>query len=165
MQEAAVQYVKVRASGMLLRWAIDRYRKEKQGPLLKRAGELFRVLTLGSFERLEVRFDERENMHLTGVRANGQVVAVPGMSAGTEDQLFLALRVAAVEDYLLRAVALPFVADDLFINFDAKRSAAGFEVLGQLAERTQVLFYTHHQHLVDVARETLGKSLSVISLA
>ena len=80
-------------------------------------------------------------MNLTGVRPDGKVVALSGLSTGTEDQLFLALRIAAVEDYLARAVALPFVADDLFINFDPERSAAGFEVLGQLAERTQVLFY------------------------
>lgn len=65
---------------------------------------------------------------------------------------------------MARAVALPFVADDLFINFDVKRSAAGFEVLGQLAKRTQVLFYTHHQHLLDVARETLGGDVHVVTL-
>lgn len=165
MQDAAERYVRVRTSGMLLRWAVDRYRKEKQGPLLKRAGELFRVLTRNSFERLEVRFDERETMHLTGVRPDGEVVAVPGLSTGTEDQLFLALRIAAVEDYLARAVALPFVADDLFINFDPERSAAGFDVLGQLAERTQVLFYTHHPHLVELARETLGVDVHVVTLA
>ena len=101
---------------------------------------------------------------LTGVRLAGEVVEVPGLSTGTEDQLFLALRIAAVEDYLGSAVALPFVADDLFINFDPERAAAGFEVLGQLAERTQVLFYTHHPHLVDVARETLGTDIDVVSL-
>ncbi len=132
--------------------------------MLKRAGELFRVLTRNSFEKLDVAFDERETMHLTGVRPGGEVVAMPGLSTGTEDQLFLALRIAAVEDYLDRAVALPFVADDLFINFDPERSTAGFEVLGQLAERTQVLFYTHHPHLVDVARETLGLDTHVVSL-
>ena len=164
MQDAAERYVRIRASGMLLRWAVDRYRKEKQGPLLKRAGELFRVLTRNSFERLEVRVDERDTMHLTGVRPDGEVVAVPGLSTGTEDQLFLALRIAAVEDYLARAVALPFVADDLFINFDPERSAAGFEVLGQLAERTQVLFYTHHPHLIEVAADVLGSDTHVVSL-
>lgn len=68
MQDAAERYVQVRASAVLLRWVIDRYRREKQGPLLKRAGELFRVLTLGSFEKLEVAFDERDTLHLTGVR-------------------------------------------------------------------------------------------------
>ena len=57
------------------------------------------------------------------------------------------------------------MADDLFINFDPERSAAGFEVLGQLAEQTQVLFYTHHPHLVDVARETLGLDVDVVTLA
>ena len=165
MQDAAERYVRVRASAMLLRWAVDRYRKEKQGPLLRRAGDLFRVLTRNSFERLEVRIDERDSLHLTGVRPDGEVVAVPGLSSGTEDQLFLALRIAAVDDYLTRAVALPFVADDLFINFDPERSAAGFEVLGQLAERTQVLFYTHHPHLVDVAQETLGADVHVVTLA
>ncbi len=164
IQDAAERYVRVKASAVLLRWAVDRYRKEKQGPLLKRAGELFRVLTRNSFERLEVQFDERDTMHLTGVRPNGEVVAVPGLSTGTEDQLFLALRIAAVEDYLARAVALPFVADDLFINFDAERSAAGFEVLGQLAERTQVLFYTHHPHLIEVAVDVLGSNTHVVSL-
>ena len=165
MQDAAERYVRVRASAMLLRWAVDRYRKEKQGPLLRRAGELFRVLTQNSFERLEVSFGERDSMHLTGVRPEGEVVAVPGLSSGTEDQLFLSLRIAAVEDYLTRAVTLPFVADDLFINFDPERSAAGFEVLGQLAEQTQVLFYTHHPHLVDVALETLGADVHVVALA
>ena len=90
---------------------------------------------------------------------------VPGLSSGTEDQLFLALRIAAVEDYLTGALALPFVADDLFVNFDPERSAAGFEVLGQLAEQTQVLFYTHHPHLVEVAQETLGDDVHVVALA
>ena len=165
MQDAAERYVRVRTSAMLLRWAVDRYRKEKQGPLLRRAGELFRVLTRNSFERLEVRIDERDILHLTGVRSDGEVVAMPGLSSGTEDQLFLALRIAAVEDYLTRAVALPFVADDLFINFDPERSAAGYEVLGQLAEQTQVLFFTHHPHLVDIARETLGADVHVVTLA
>ncbi len=89
---------------------------------------------------------------------------VPGMSTGTADQLYLALRVASIEDYLDRANALPFVADDLFINFDDNRAGAGFQVLGELAKKTQVLFFTHHQHLVDIARDTLGSSLSVVSL-
>ena len=86
------------------------------------------------------------------------------MSTGTADQLYLALRVASVEDYLGRANALPFVADDLYINFDDARAAAGFEVLGQLARKTQILFFTHHRHLVQIAQATLGSSVAVVSL-
>jgi uncharacterized protein YhaN len=86
------------------------------------------------------------------------------MSEGTADQLYLALRLAAVEEYLDRAHALSFVADDLFVNFDDSRASAGFQVLAELSRKTQVLFFTHHQHLVEIARATLGASVNVISL-
>lgn len=164
MKDAAERYVRVRTSGLLLRWAIDRYRTEKQGPLLKRSSKLFQILTQKSFEKLAVDFDDRDNLQLTGIRPDGNVVPLAGLSSGTEDQLFLALRLAAVEDYIERVTTLPFVADDLFINFDQDRAASGFEVLGHLSERTQVLFFTHHQHLIDVALKKLGPSTNVVSL-
>jgi len=165
MREAAERYVRARTAAELLKWAIDRYRREKQAPLLKRAGEIFATLTGGAFAALRVDYDERDQPQLTGLRPDGTRVPVPGLSTGTADQLYLALRVASIEDYLDQAPALPFVADDLFINFDDQRSAAGFEVLGQLATRTQVLFFTHHRHLIDIARERLGSGLHVAQLA
>ena len=164
MQDIAEQYVRARSAALLLQWAIDRYRLAKQAPLLENAGQLFTTLTGGSFKNLRVDFDDHDQPHLIGQRPDGAKVAVPGMSTGTADQLYLALRIASVADYLDRAPPLPFIADDLFINFDDERAAAGFQVLGQLAEKTQVLFFTHHQHLVDIASETLGESIPVVSL-
>ena len=164
IREVAERYVRVRVSALLLQWAIDRYRREKRGPLLKRAGELFATLTGSSFTDLRVDYDDQDRAQLTGLRADGKIVPVSGMSTGSADQLYLALRVASIEDYLERADALPFVADNLFINFDDDRAAAGFKVLGQLAEKTQVLFFTHHQHLVDIAHEALGASIHMVSL-
>lgn len=165
IEEIAARYVRVRTSALLLQWAIDRYRREKQAPLLKRAGELFKIMTGNSFASLQVTFDEQDVAHLTGVRLDGTVVAVSGMSTGTADQLYLALRIAAVEDYLERADALPFVADDLFINFDNGRASAGFKLLAELSRKTQVLFFTHHQHLVDIARNTLGTKVSLVEFS
>jgi uncharacterized protein YhaN len=156
IKEIAEQYVRLRSAILLLQSAIDRYRREKQAPLLKRAGELFAVLTSGSFQTLQLEFDEDDHVELAGIRQDGRRVAVAGMSEGTMDQLYLALRVAAIEDYLNHAEPMPFIADDLFINFDDKRSAAGFRVLNELAKKTQVLFFTHHQHLLDVAHGRLA---------
>lgn len=164
IREVSEQYVRVRTSAMLLQWAIDRYRREKQAPLLQRAGELFAMLTGDSFKRLQVDYDERDQAHLTGVRPDGKIVPVSGMSNGTADQLYLALRVASIEDYLDRADVLPFIADDLFINFDNDRAGAGFAVLGELSKKTQVIFFTHHFHLLDIARKTLGDSISIVNL-
>ena len=164
MQETAERYVRVKTSTMLLQWAIDRYRREKQAPLLRRAGELFKLITRDSFSGLQVEYDNQDKAHLTGVRPNGSVVPVSGMSSGTADQLYLALRVASIEDYLERAESLPFIADDLFINFDDQRATAGFALLGKLSRTTQVLFFTHHQHLVDIALQSLGASVSIVNL-
>ena len=122
------------------------------------------TLTGGSFVDLRVNFDDQDRPYLVGSRHDGTEVAVPGMSTGTADQLYLALRIGSVADYLDRADRLPFVADDLFINFDDDRAAAGIKVLGQLAARTQVLFFTHHKHLVDIARATLSESTPVVEL-
>ncbi|WP_297910181.1 hypothetical protein, partial [Thiomonas sp.] len=63
-----------------------------------------------------------------------------------------------------RAHALPFVADDLFINFDDRRTRAGLAALAALSQRTQVLFLTHHDHLVDLAREVYGDAVNVVRL-
>lgn len=164
MKEIAEQYVRLRSSALLLQWAIDRYRREKQAPLLKRAGELFSILTGNSFTDLQLEFDQNDNARLAGMRHDGKSVSVTGMSTGSADQLYLALRVAAIEDYLDHAPPLPFIADDLFINFDDDRAAAGFRVLGELAKKTQVLFFTHHEHLIDVANEALGIKVSAIRL-
>ncbi|MGY4501162.1 uncharacterized protein YhaN [Bradyrhizobium sp. GM24.11] len=164
MKDIAEQYVRLRSTAILLQWAIDRYRREKQGPLLQRAGQLFSILTGNSFTDLQLEFDENDNARLAGVRHDGKSVSVTGMSTGSADQLYLALRVAAIEDYLGHAPPLPFIADDLFINFDDDRAAAGFRVLGELARKTQVLFFTHHEHLIDVANRALGTAVSTITL-
>jgi len=146
-------YVRKRAEAMVLRAAMARYRAEKQIPLVHRASALFAKLTLGSYAALLV---DVEASRLSGVRDDQSVVPVGGMSEGTVDQLFLALRIAAVEDAVASGARLPFLADDLFINYDDERATAGFQVLAELAEKTQVLFFTHHQHLVKVAEDALA---------
>ena len=82
-------------------------------------------------------------------------VGVEAMSDGTRDQLYLALRLATIEQQLERAEPLPLIVDDLLINFDDRRAAAGFKALAEIAETTQVIFFTHHRHLVELAQKTL----------
>ena len=156
--EMAVQaeaYVRKRAEVALLRWTIARYRAEKQTPLLRRASALFSRLTLGRYAALLVDL-EGDRARLAGLDRGQAVVPVEGMSEGTVDQLFLALRLAAVEATVAAGARLPFLADDLFINYDDERAGAGFQVLADLARSTQVLFFTHHQHLVSVAEAVLA---------
>ncbi|NYT82955.1 AAA family ATPase [Alcaligenaceae bacterium] len=163
MADAASRYVKVYTAARLLRWSIDRYREEKQGPVLARASDIFSKLTLGAFERLRVDF-EREPMALQGQRADGRLVGIEGLSDGTRDQLYLALRLAALELHLEQSAPLPFIADDLFINYDDARAEAGLRALADLSRRTQVIFLSHHDHIEELARSVFGDELNVIRL-
>lgn len=161
--DTAERYLQVSTGHRLLRWAVDRYRERRQGPLLQRASSLFAQLTLGGFSRLSPDY-EHPTPRLMALRASGERVAIDGLSEGTRDQLFLALRLAALEMHIASDRPLPFIADDLFVNFHDSRSRAGLAALGALAHRTQVIFLTHHDHLVDVARECVGDGINVVRL-
>ena len=163
MTDVAERYIRIYTAERLLRWSIDRFREEQQGPLLNRASTIFSTLTSGSFSKLNVDYDS-EPMALEGLRSDGSPVRISGLSDGTRDQLYLALRLAALEMHLEQAVPLPFIADDLFINYDDVRSKAGFEALKSLSEKTQVIFLSHHDHLIPTVQAVFGTQVNVVNL-
>jgi uncharacterized protein YhaN len=153
----AESYARLRIAGFVLRRAIEQYREANQEPLLARAGALFHTMTLGSFCGLRAEVDDRDQHVLHGLRP-GDVPPVPvsGMSEGTADQLYLALRLASLERHLERHAPLPLILDDILVNFDDERAAATLRVLADLSDRTQIIYFTHHRHLVDLARDCVA---------
>jgi uncharacterized protein YhaN len=149
------QYARLRLASAVLRAGVERYRKKAQDPVLGRASDLFAALTLGSFSGLTVDYDSADEPVLVGVRPGagdgGVFVGVAAMSEGTADQLYLALRLAALETFLDRHEPLPLVVDDILIQFDDARTRATLAVLADLSRRTQVLVFTHHEHLLALA--------------
>jgi uncharacterized protein YhaN len=96
---------------------------------------------------------------LKGVRPDGRLVAVGGMSNGSHDQLYLALRLASLESWLRAHEPIPFVVDDILLNFDDVRALAALQALAELSRQTQVLFFTHHHHLVELATANLPEEV------
>ena len=165
MAEAAERYLRLKTAARLLQWSMERFRQTRQGPMLARASEIFQALTLGSFSRLLVDADSHDSPRLVSIRTDGnKPVEVPGLSEGTRDQLYLALRLAALDQQASQGSRMPLIADDLFINFDDRRTEAGLQVLGDVSRRMQVILLTHHDHLVPLARQVLGDGLNVIEL-
>jgi uncharacterized protein YhaN len=154
-REQAEQYALLKLAIAILRREIERFREESHGPLLTRASDFFSKLTCQSYTALTTGFDDRGSVILLGRRKTGIEITVDEMSEGTRDQLYLALRLATIEQQFDGGEPLPLIVDDLFVNFDDDRAAAGFEILAELGEKTQVIFFTHHRHLVDRAKATL----------
>jgi len=154
----ARRYARVRIATRILDRAIERFREKNQGPLLRRASDLFAEITCGSFRGVRAEFDGAGNPVIAGVRGNdGDLVYVPGMSDGTADQLYLALRMAGLEMTIEKSGPMPFVVDDILIKFDDQRAAAALKILANLSLGTQVIFFTHHSHLVDLAKEHIPR--------
>ncbi|HTN83554.1 MAG TPA: AAA family ATPase [Sorangium sp.] len=174
------RYVRARLAAVLLEREIERYRERNQGPILARASALFHRLTLGAFAGLRVGYDESEQAILRCVRAAPPApptpaaapapegaaaepakalvqreVDVSGLSDGTRDQLYLALRLASLEHHARTGEPMPLILDDLLIHFDDDRARAALAVLGELTGITQVLFFTHHARLCELAREAV----------
>jgi uncharacterized protein YhaN len=154
----AEQYLRVTIARLILEEQIERYRKNNQTPVLRRAGELFAKLTLGSFSGLRDEIDDKGKPILLGVRPDKTEVGVDGMSEGTRDQLFLALRLSTIELQGAQLERLPFVVDDIMVGFDDERSKACLEVLAEFARNTQVLVFTHHAMVAQAANELGSES-------
>ncbi len=156
------RYSVLQAAMLLLREEAERYRQRTQDPVLARAGEVFSRLTAGCFRGLDVDFGDDDRPVIVGVRSGGEKVGVEGMSDGTCDQLYLALRIASIEAYLERNEPFPFIVDDILIRFDDERAGAALETLMRLAEKTQVIFFTHHSRLVESAQK-IGAKIGAVS--
>jgi uncharacterized protein YhaN len=158
LREDAARYLRLCLAAHLLETQIKRFREENQGPLLRKSGELFSAITRGAFTSLAADISADDIPILVGLRPDGSKVSVEGLSDGTRDQLYLALRLAALEHHIQEHEPMPLILDDLLITFDNDRAAAILSPLAGLAKRTQIFLFTHHHHLVDLCRQTLGEA-------
>jgi uncharacterized protein YhaN len=147
----AEQYLRLQIGALILEQQIENYRKKNQTPVLGRAGELFSKLTLGSYAGLRDELDSSGKPILLGVRPDDHEVPIAGMSDGSRDQLYLALRLATLEQHIKKEEPMPFVVDDILIGFDDDRTRVCLEVLAQLSTNIQVLLFTHHQRVLELA--------------
>lgn len=156
------QYVKLRMAAALLRQQIERHRAANQDPILAQAGELFSRITIREFSELKTDYDINDQPLIKGKRHNGELLAVDAMSSGTRDQLYLALRLAYLQKQLADREPMPFVADDILVHFDDDRASASLEILAELSHSTQIILFTHHRRIVELAEQNINEQTRFI---
>ena len=149
LEEALV----TQAAVLLLEQGLAQVEAGGDNRLVARIGETFRRLTHGTYAGLRVSDDEAGPRHLVALERAfpDEERRIDDLSDGTRDQLFLALRLVAIEQHVATAPPLPFVADDILQTFDDARAVAALEALLALSELTQVIVLTHHPHLLDLS--------------
>jgi uncharacterized protein YhaN len=84
-------------------------------------------------------------------------VAVEELSRGTQDQVYLAARLA-LSDLVFHDARPPILMDDPFVTFDPQRRQAALELCRELAADRQIILFTCHEgyaeyadHLIELA--------------
>jgi uncharacterized protein YhaN len=65
------------------------------------------------------------------------------------------LRLATLERHAVAGNALPIAVDDIFMTFDERRTEAALRVLDRMADRFQIIVFTHHEHVIRSAVKEL----------
>ncbi len=168
--EGAERYLTATIQHHLLREQLEAYERRHASPLLGDAGRILERLTGGSCVALRA-VDRGDQRFLRVVRADEQEREPRELSEGTADQVYLALRLAAIDqmqrDRTARGdVSLPVVLDDVLMAFDDHRAIAALRVLADLARNWQIIVFTHHHHLIDLiaADPRLAESVHISRL-
>jgi len=143
-------WIRSKLAHALLSEALRRFRDRAQGPMLNAASGYFARMTRGEFARLHSDDSGKEPV-LVAERSSGPRIRVEAMSEGTLDQLYLALRLAALDVRRAAGVDLPVILDDILMTSDEDRSGAMLEALADFARDSQVIVFTHHRHIADIA--------------
>ena len=126
----------------LLKRAIELFEKEHQPAMLTEVGRLLSRMTAGRYIGIRRRLDEAGTMQVE--QQSGKLKTPDQLSTGTREQLYLAIRLAYVQQYCRDSEPLPLIMDDILVNFDEQRAKNTLEVLFELPNEIQVLFLTCH---------------------
>jgi uncharacterized protein YhaN len=160
MQEAALRHLELSLGHRLAEAAIRRYRDAHRSAMMQATETAFSELTNGAYSKLQTQIDGSSET-LLALDSNGMAKQAQDMSKGTRFQLYLALRAAAYEQLAGQGASLPFFCDDIFETFDEERTRSACRVMERVGRRGQAIYLTHHQHVVDIAREVCRDGVQI----
>lgn len=153
--EGTERFIRLVLAEQLAAEAIRRYSDAHQDELLEAAGEYFGRLTLGGYSGIVVNGATGEELVLSARTVDGVEKEMSQLSAGTRDELYFALRLASLEKSIERYGPKPCLLDDVLVQFDDERASVALGALSELAGSTQVLLFTHHHHVLELAAGAL----------
>jgi uncharacterized protein YhaN len=164
MEAVLLQYLEGRLGHTLADRAIRRYRDTHRSGMMAATEKAFSDLTNGAYCALTAE-PRAGGEVLMAIQTSDKVSKeASAMSKGTRFQLYMALRAAAYEQIASNGTILPFFCDDVFETFDDQRTRAACQLMNRIGETGQAIYLTHHQHVVDIAREVCGDRVRLHAL-
>ncbi len=151
-------------AAQVLQESREHFQRERQPEVLRRASSLFASFTAGRYLHVLAQAD---SVHDLAVElSDGRRYPVEELSRGTQEQLYLALRLAWIEDREQHAERMPLVLDDILVNADPEREQVMARTLVRFAQNRQVLYLTCHPEIErSLKRAKSRKAVPLASLA
>ena len=127
------------------------YRDRHRSSMMARASESFALISRGAYSELVTQASDGSEL-LIAKGSDGSSKIASELSKGTRFQLYLALRVAGYHEFARAHAPAPFLADDIMETFDDFRAEEAFRLLAGMAATGQVVYFTHHRHLCEIAK-------------
>lgn len=143
VKEYAEQWVVKALAKDLLNQTVERYRKDRLPALLAHIEKYFNKLTSNKYKRVFLP-DDKQSFIVE--REDGINFFAEELSQATAEQLYLSIRLALVKT-INEQVNLPIIIDDSFVHFDHQRTANMLQVLQELKQENQVIYFTCHEHI------------------
>ncbi len=149
-----------------LKDTLRHYEEEKQPDILKRAGEMFSLVTDNKYSKVfAVTADNAKQERILLVSDGQSAFSTENLSQGAKEQLYLCLRIAYAENFAKYGKTLPFIFDDILVNFDPERGRQAVRLLSEVARERQVISFTCHDYIKDLFLEASeGQNIKVFSL-
>lgn len=133
--------------------AKHKFESERQPEVIRLASEIFARITNDKWRGLRTTL---EDSHLEILPAHGEPVQPYKLSRGAQEQAYLALRLAYIQNHAAHAMPLPVIMDEILVNFDPERAERTARALAGLAQGSsgaqQILYFTCQPHMVDILR-------------
>lgn len=151
IEDGALRYLKLSTGIAAAEQALWIYRDRHRSSMMAHASKAFRTISRGAYKDLTAQ-PGKESEILVAISAEGGSKVASELSKGTRFQLYLALRVAGYHEFALSRRPVPFIADDIMETFDDFRAEEAIRLFADMANVGQVIYFTHHQHICEIAR-------------
>jgi hypothetical protein len=151
IEDKALEYLKLKLGAAAADRALRVYRDRHRSSMMARASEAFALISRGVYSELVTQPSNGSELLIAKGSKGGSKLASE-LSKGTRFQLYLALRVAGYHEFARARAPAPFLADDIMETFDDFRAEEAFRLLAAMADRGQIVYFTHHRHLCEIAK-------------
>lgn len=162
VRKQVINWCKNKLALSILEVAVKEYEDKYQPEVFKRAEKYFSFMTDNRYTRVKLKGETQE---IVVLNSKGREISSEFLSRGTQEQLYICVRLGLMEEFSEKNGNLPALFDDVFVNFDDHRAHKAVEALLEFSKKNQVIFFTCHRRILDILNKTGNNTTNIINLS